>query len=225
MAAKDVDGHRARLRARFADGGGRGLADYELLELALTYAIPRKDVKPVAKALMAKFGSLGGVLSAGAGDLAAVDGMGAGSAAFVGVVAQLALRVRREKLADKPLLAGQLELLDYLYTAFAGKSREELHVLYMDGQLRLIADETVFTGTLAQVTASARDILKMALELNAAGLVVAHNHPSGEPMPSGADLAFTVQLVQAAEAMGIRVHDHVIVGAERHYSFRGEGRL
>lgn len=204
---------------------GVGVADYELLELALTYAIPRKDVKPVAKALLVKFKDLNGVMGASHEDLAAVSGMGTSSAVLFGVMGQLALRVRREKVKKAPMLSNRLELLDYLYTLFAGKVREEFHVLFMDAKLGLVADETMFTGTLTETSVGPREVVKRALELNAAGMIVAHNHPSGEPRPSVADLALTEALMMACAAVEIELHDHVIVGAEKHYSFKGAGKL
>lgn len=225
MSDHGNDGHRARLKARFAGTLGAGVADYELLELALTFAIPRKDVKPLAKNLMEKFGSLGGVLVATPEQLAAVKGMGPASVIFMQVTQQLALRTRREKLEGRPVLANRLELLDYLYTKLGGKGREECHVVYLDSKLKLLADEVLFVGTLDKVAAAPRDVLKRALELNATGLVVAHNHPSGEPSPSNEDMAFTAALVMAAEALNLTVHDHVIVGEDAHYSFKGAGIL
>lgn len=219
------DGHRERLRARFVGTGGAGVADYELLELALTFAIPRKDVKPIAKELLRQFKSLSGVLVATPEQLGAVKGLGPSSVAFVQVVQQLAVRVRREKIVGQPVLASRLELLDYLYTKFAGFTREEFHVLYLDAKMKLVADEVLFTGTLHEVAVSPRDVLKRALELNASGLVVAHNHPSGAPEPSAADVLFTSQLMQACAAMGVELHDHVVIGAEAHYSFRASGKL
>lgn len=219
------DGHRQRLKDRFAATHGAGVADYELLELALMFAIPRRDVKPLAKQLLAAFGTLNGVLTAPADALAAVPGLGASSVVFLQVIQQLAVRVRREKVTEAPLLASRMALLDYLYTLFAAKTREECHVLYMDASLRLLADETLFTGTLTDTAASPREILKRALALNAAGFVVAHNHPSGTPKPSVADRVFTANLLQGAEAMGVVLHDHLIIGAEAHFSFKGAGEL
>ena len=221
----DHMGHRARLKARFVATHGTGLADYELLELLLMFGIPRQDVKPLAKTLLTRFGSLNGVLSAPADDLRSVKGLGDSTAALLQLVQQLALRTRKEHLSAKPVLSSRLVLLDYLYTRFATTTREELVVLFVDAKLQLLQDETLFTGTLNEVTAAPREILKRALTLNAAGLVVSHNHPSGLPKPSAADHTFTQQLVQAATAVGLQLHDHIIIGTEGHYSFKGAGEL
>ncbi|MCP5404807.1 MAG: DNA repair protein RadC [Pseudomonadaceae bacterium] len=221
----DATGHRDRLKTRFTEGGGTGLADYELLELALTYAIPRKDVKPIAKELLKRFESLSGVLTAPAEELARIGGMGPHSATFLTLIHQMALRTQRRSLAEKPVFTNRVLLMDYLYTLFAGKTREELHVLYVDAKLALIKDETVFKGTLTATSASPRDIIKRALELNAAGLIITHNHPSGTPTPSDADHTFTTQLANLCPAMELALHDHLIIGADRHYSFKGAGEL
>lgn len=221
----DSSGHRERLKTRFMEGQGKGLADYELLELALTYAIPRKDVKPLAKQLLADFGDLAGVLAAAPEKLAKAKGLGESSVAYLKLLQALTLRTRRATLTDKPVLANRVLLLDYLYTLFKGKPREEVHVLYLDAHLHLIADETLFTGTLTATTAAPRDIIKRALDLNAAGFVIAHNHPSGTPKPSADDLQFTASLLQLCPAMGLALHDHLIIGEGKHYSFKGAGQL
>lgn len=221
----DATGHRQRLKTRFMDGLGAGLADYELLELLLAYAIPRKDVKPLAKALLAEFASLEGVLAATPERLTQISGMGESSTALLKLAHTLNLRTRRAKAEDKPLLANRVALMDYLYSRFAGKTREELHVLYVDAKLRLITDETLFTGTLTHTAAAPRDIIRRALEHNAAGLIIAHNHPSGAPTPSEADRAFTAELCAACHPLNLTLHDHLIVGLRQHFSFRGAGEL
>ena len=219
------DGHRARLRARFLESGGSALADYELLELLLMFAIPRRDVKPLAKRLLKHFGNLHDVLNAPPEDLETMEGLGVGTVVLLRLVHKLALDTRREKMRDAPMLGNRLDLMDYLYTRFAGHTREEFVVLFLDAQLKLLHEETLFTGTLTEVTASPREILKRALALNAAGLVVAHNHPSGMPQPSAQDKFFTNQLVLAMQCMHLTLHDHVIVGTEGCYSFKGAGEL
>lgn len=221
----NTSGHRQRLKDKFAAGHGTGLADYEMLELALTYAIPRKDVKPLAKALLTHFGSLPAVLTAPETELAKVEGLGASTITFLHLVHQLGLRGRTQQLAQTPIFTNRVLLLDYLYTLFAGKTREELHVLYVDAKLKLVKNETPFTGTLTHTAASPRDIIKRALELNAAGFILAHNHPSGTPTPSTDDITFTTDLATAARAMDLTLHDHLIIGADNHYSFKGAGAL
>ncbi len=223
--ASGPEGHRARLKQRFMESAGTGVADYELLELALMFAIPRRDVKPLAKTLLLKFGNLGNVLAAQPDDLAQVPGVGEGVCIFLQVVNQLARRVRKQNINSQPQLNSRLTLLDYLYTHFADKDREEFEVLFLDNALKLIKSETVFTGTLAEVNTSPREVLRRALAYNAAGVVVAHNHPSGAPKPSAADLEFTRLLMQACTAMGIELHDHIIIGTESHFSFRANGQL
>jgi DNA repair protein RadC len=218
-------GHRQRLKQRFAAGQGVGLHDYELLELLLTFAIPRKDVKPLAKALLERFGGLSGVLQAEAAELASQPGLGASTATLVTLIGALSRRVTRAAMHQQPLLDNRLALLDYLYTLFAGKGREEVHVLYLDGRHKLLRDETLFAGTLASAAAAPREILKRALELKAHGLVVAHNHPSGTPKPSADDRAFTAALLEAATLLEVTLHDHLIIGDDAHYSFKGAGLL
>jgi len=221
----DSSGHRERLKQRFLQAQGAGLADYELLELALTFAIPRRDVKPLAKALLSRFGTLHGVLTAPAADLSTFPGLGPTSGTLLQLIGSLARRIGKQKLAARPVLANRLELIDYLYTLFAGKTREEVHVLYLNNQLELITDETLFTGTLTQSGASPRDILQRALAHNAAGLVIAHNHPSGQPKPSRTDDDFTHTLDVACVSLGIQLHDHFIIGTDSHYSYKGARKL
>ncbi|HEX2859713.1 MAG TPA: DNA repair protein RadC [Alphaproteobacteria bacterium] len=220
-----ASGHRQRLKDKFAAGQGVGLQDYELLELLLTYAIPRRDVKPLAKTLLVRFGSLTGVLQAEAGELAGIKGLGPATTTLMTLIGALSRRVTRAALSDQPVLDNRLALLDYLYSLFAGKGREEVHVLYLDGRHKLLRDETLFTGTLDNAAASPREILKHCLELKASGLVIAHNHPSGAPKPSAADRIFTAGLLEAAALLEVTLHDHVIVGVDEHFSFKGAGLL
>ncbi|MFZ2586794.1 MAG: DNA repair protein RadC [Alphaproteobacteria bacterium] len=218
-------GHRQRLKDKFTSAHGAGLADYELLELALTYAIPRRDVKPLAKALLERFKTLSGVLTSSEADMATISGLGPSTTTFLHLIHALALRTRTRQLEESPIFTNRVLLLDYLYTLFEGKTREELHVLYVDAKLKLIKNETLFTGTLTHTAAAPRDILKRALELNAAGFILAHNHPSGNPAPSADDIRFTETLAATATAMDLTLHDHLILGATNHYSFKGAGKL
>lgn len=219
------DGHRQRLKERFQATKGVGIADYELLELALTFAIPRRDVKPLAKSLLTRFGSLEGVLTTAPEDLYQVKGLGANSVVLIQLLQQLTVRMKRAHLSEEPILADRLTLLDYLYARFAQSTREECVVLFLNHQLRLLAEETLFTGTQHHVLMSPREILKKALAHNASGIILSHNHPQGAPLPSLADEQLTQQLRQAATALGITLHDHLIIGVDAHYSFKGSGKL
>lgn len=223
--APEYLGHRARLKQRFLEGGGVGLAEYELLELALTYAIPRRDVKPLAKRLLVRFGGLNGVLNANHQELMSVDGMGESTAIFTKLMGAMAKKVAKSQIGGKPLLDNRVGLLDYLYTRFADNTREELVALFVDTKLFLLGTETLFTGTLDATVAAPRELIKRALDHNAAGMIVAHNHPSGAPSPSEADVVFTKKLDEVCAALGITLFDHVIVGAEEHYSFKGHGLI
>lgn len=218
-------GHRQRLKQRFQQAQGAGLADYELVELVLTYALPRRDVKPLAKQLLSHFGSLHGLLTAAPEALANTPGLGQHTAVLLQLVGSLAKRVGKTQLSEKPVLSNQIALLDYLYTRFAGLPREEVHVLYLDVHHHLMAEETLFTGTLTQSAASPRDVLQRALARNAAGIVIAHNHPSGKPHPSRADDDFTHALDIACCSLGIQLHDHIIIGENEHYSFKDNRKL
>ncbi|PIZ32138.1 MAG: hypothetical protein COY40_00075 [Alphaproteobacteria bacterium CG_4_10_14_0_8_um_filter_53_9] len=214
------EGHRSRLRARFLEGLGVGMADYEVLELALTLAIPRKDVKPLAKDLMTRFGSLKNVLVADVQALKAVGGVGDAVVVQLKLALALAQRISLQALKnDEICLDNRLALMDYLFARYADVAREEFVALFVDAKMKLLAAETLFTGSLTGSVAAPREILKRALAHNAAGLIVAHNHPSGVAEPSGEDHLFTRQLEEACENLGIILHDHVIVGGESYYSF------
>lgn len=217
-------GHRARLRARFLQGGPQALADYELVELLLTFAIPRRDVKPLAKQLLTTFGSLDGLLKADASTLAATEGIGEQAAALVHLVGTLALQARKQNVPRKSL-GSQVELLDYLYEAMGHLQHEEFRVLYLNKQLHLIDDIVLFTGTIDEAAVYPREIIKTALARGATALILVHNHPSGDPQPSNADILLTHQVQMVAEPLRIQVIDHIIIGADRHYSLAGHGQL
>jgi DNA repair protein RadC len=221
----ESQGHRARLKARFLETGGAGVADYELLELALTFSIPRCDVKPLAKQLLKTFGGLQAVLNASPAELKNIIGMGENSIVLIQLCRQLALRIGKHDLQEKPILTNTVVLFDYLYTRFANCTSEEVVVLYLSSQLYLLAEETLFKGTLESVSASPREVVKRALDHNAAGLILAHNHPNGTPKPSAADIAFTADLQKAMVALGFTLHDHLIIGIDAHYSFKAAGQL
>lgn len=217
-------GHRQRLRARFLAGGAQALADYEVLELLLFGAIRQGDVKPLAKRLIARFDGLGGVLSAPADSLREA-GLGDASIAAIRLVSAAAMHLMRSELREKPLLSSWQALLDYLQAGMAREAREQFRVLYLDRKNRLIGDELAQQGTVDQAAVYPREVLKRALELHASALILVHNHPSGDPTPSKADIAVTKQVIAAAEPLGIVVHDHIVVGRGKHASFRALGLI
>ena len=214
-------GHRARLRRRFMDGGPEALADYEMLELVLFRAIPRRDCKPLAKALLARFGSFAEVISATPKRLAEVPGVGDAVITELKVVQAAALRLMREQVRRRVVFSGWSDLIAYCRAAMAYKEREEFRILFLDTKNALIADEVQQTGTVDHTPVYPREVVRRALELSAAGIILVHNHPSGDPTPSKADVEMTRRIIEAAEPLGIRVHDHVIVARDGHASLRG----
>lgn len=218
-------GHRARLRQRLLEKGGESLADYEVLECLLFGAKPRGDVKPLAKALIDRFGSLGAVLAAAPHDLQKVTGMGEASAAALKVAAEAGRRMAREEVIDRPVLSSWDKLLKYCRTALGHEKVERFHLLFLDRKNVLIADEVQQRGTVDHTPVYPREVVKRALELGASALIMVHNHPSGDPTPSRADIAMTQEVKEAAEKLGIAVHDHVIISKSGHNSFRSLGLL
>lgn len=216
--------HRMRLRARFVEGGADAMPDYELLELLLFRAIPRRDVKPIAHALLGRFGDLGAVLGAEIAALTEIDGVGPHAAAELAIVAAAARRMAQSRLRQRPILSSWHALLDYCRTAMAHRSTEALRILYLDTRNGLIADEAQ-TGTVDHVPLAPRQVVKRALELDAKALIVVHNHPSGDPTPSSSDVAMTKQLVAACATLDITVHDHLVIGRGREVSFAADGLL
>lgn len=218
-------GHRARLRARFLEAGGEHLPDYELLELILFSARPRGDVKPLAKRLLKQFGSFDKVLYAEAHELAQVDEVGEAVIAALKTVRVSAQRLVKSELAEQPIIQSWSALLDYCKLAM-GKSRvEEFRVLFLNNRHVLMADETMQRGTINHTPVYPREIVKRALELGAAAIILLHNHPSGDPTPSKADIDITAKIVEAAATVSITVHDHVIITDGGHYSFKSFGLL
>lgn len=214
-------GHRERLRGRFREAGPDALADYELLELLLFRAIPRRDVKPLAKALLKRFGSFAEVLAAPDRLLAEVEGASAAVILELKVAHAAAVRIGRSKVAHRPVLSSWAALIDYCRTAMAFAEREQFRVLYLDRRNILIADEVQGEGTVDHTPVYPREVMKRALELSASAIILVHNHPSGDPTPSPADIAMTRQIVEIGKPLGITVHDHLIVGRAGHASFRG----
>lgn len=216
-------GHRARLRARLLNGGDGALADYEVLEYLLMTAIPRKDVKPLAKSLLTRFGGLAAVFNADPTALAKHPGMGETSAAAIKIVALATRRLARTGVQDQPVLASWQALIDYLTVDMAHLNHERVRVLYLDTRNRLVSDELLSEGSLDEAAIHPREVVKKALDLGAAALIMVHNHPSGSPEPSRADIQITNKIAEAARLLGITLHDHVIIGKEGHVSLRAKG--
>ena len=217
--------HRARLRDRFMAGGAAAMPDYELLELILFRAVPRQDMKPVARRLLDHFGDFNRVLTAEPRQLEQVQGVGPAIVTELKIVAASAQRLARSRVINRPVLSSWDALLDYCHTAMAHDQIEQFRVLYLDRKNVLIADDEQARGTVDHVPVYPREIVRRALELNASAMILVHNHPSGDPTPSGADIDMTRQIVAAAGTMGISVHDHLIIGKSRELSFRAAGLL
>lgn len=220
-----IKDHRARLRARFTSGGAQALPDYELLELVLFRAIPRQDVKPLVHRLLAAFNDFNGVISAPAARLETVEGVGDAVICELKVIEAAAARLARARVMNRPVLSGWDALLDYCHTTMAHRSIEQFRVLYLDRKNVLIADEEQARGTVDHVPVYPREVVKRALELDASALILVHNHPSGDPTPSDADIAMTLRIREACDALGLTLHDHLIVGRSRETSFRAQGYL
>ncbi|TDL78179.1 JAB domain-containing protein [Palleronia sediminis] len=217
--------HRKRLRTRFCEGGAEAVPDYELLELLLFRFIPRRDVKPVAHALMHAFGDLNGVLAAEPRQLTGIDGVGPSVATDLKIVEATAHRMARARVMNRPVLSGWQQLLDYCRTTMAHRHTEQVRVLYLDTKNALIADEAQGGGTVDHVPVYPREVLKRALELGAKALILVHNHPSGDPTPSSADIAMTRKIEEGAKALDIVLHDHLVIGRGREVSFRAEALI
>ncbi len=219
-------GHRQRLRERFLATDGEGMPDYELLELLLAAAIPRQDVKPLAKALIDKFGGFAGVLTATPAALTKVPGLGEAAAVSLKVVQAAARRLARQQAREGDVLSSWDKLLDYVRIAMGHEPVEQLRLLFLDRKNRLIADEVQQRGTVDHTPLYPREVVKRALELGASALILVHNHPWGDPTPSKDDIAMTRELKAAAEHLGIVLHDHVVIGRGGDYrSFRTERLL
>jgi DNA repair protein RadC len=213
-------GHRERLRARFRQAGAQAVTDYELLELLLFRAIPQRDVKPVAKDLIAKFGSFPEVISAPAARLAEIKGIGDAVITELKLVHAAASRLTRGQIQKRPVLSSWSNVIDYCRTTMAFADKEQFRVLFLDKRNRLIADEVQQVGTIDQTPVYPREVVKRALELSATAVILVHNHPSGDPTPSDADIQMTQTIIDIARPLGIAVHDHIIVGKDGHASFK-----
>jgi DNA repair protein RadC len=214
-------GHRERLRKRFREAGADALSDYELLEILLFRALPQRDVKPLAKALIETFGSFAEVIGAPESRLAKIKGLGPSSITDLKIIQAAASRSLRGAVKKRPVLSSWSTVLDYCRTAQAFADREEFRVLFLDKRNQLIADEVQQTGTIDHTPVYPREVVKRALELSATAVILVHNHPSGDPTPSRADIQMTQQIISIAQPLGISVHDHIIVGKEGHASLKG----
>jgi DNA repair protein RadC len=219
--ARHHDGHRDRLRERFATAGADALADYELLELILFRTITRRDVKPIAKALIARFGSLAEVLNAPRRRLTEVAGVKDAVAIDLSIVAAINQRAMRSAVRRREVLSSWAAVLDYCTAVMAHESREQFRILFLDKKNALIADEVQGTGTVDHTPVYPREVVRRALELSATAIILVHNHPSGDPTPSRADIDMTRTIAEVARPLGIELHDHIIIGKAGHASLRG----
>jgi len=218
-------GHRERLRKRFRDAGADALPDYELIELVLFRAVPRRDTKPLAKAILARFGTFAEAMNAPDELLKEVPGLGEAAITEIKLVRAAALRLMRGEVLERPVLASWSQVLDYCRASMGFEPREQFRILFLDKRNQIIADEVQQEGTVDHTPVYVREVVKRALELSSTAIVLVHNHPSGDPTPSRADIEMTKQIVQAAKNLGIVVHDHIIVGKQGHASFRGLGLI
>ena len=218
-------GHRQRLKDRFMRDAGASLPDYEMLELVLFLAKPRAEVKPLAKALITRFGSFADVISADAKELVAVKGVGENTAVALKTIRAAAIRLAREQVMNQPVISSWQKLLDYCRASLAFAKTEEFRVLFLDRKNVLIADEMQQTGTVDHTPVYPREVVKRALDLGASAIIMVHNHPSGDPTPSKGDVEMTTEVREACEKLGISLHDHLIIGKRGHASFKSLGLL
>ena len=222
--ATDASGHRARLRKRLIEQGPEALLDHELVEYLLALAIPRRDTKPMARALLAEFGGLGALLSADAEALLRAD-VSEGAVAALKIAEASALRLLRARVLDQPVLNSWQALIDYLHADMAHRAVERVRVLHLNSRNMLIRDELIAEGSIDQAAVHTREVIRRALDLGSAALILVHNHPSGEPSPSKQDITLTREIAQAGKPLGIAVHDHVVIGSTGHSSMRSMGLL
>jgi len=218
---KHYEGHRQRLRARFAEAGSDALSDYELLEMLLFRTIPRADTKALAKSLLATFGSIAEILGATPKRLMEVPGIGEAVAHDIKLVAVLAQRMLRSELRGKQVLSSWAQVLEYCRAAMAFEEREQFRILFLDKKNCLIRDECQQVGTVDHTPVYPREVMRRALELSASAIILVHNHPSGDPAPSSADIEMTKLIIATAQPLGITVHDHIVIGKNGHASMKG----
>ncbi len=218
-------GHRDRLRSRFAQVGGDALPDYELLELVLFRSIPRRDVKPLAKELIKRFGSFAQVLGAPTARLMDVKGVGASVAEDLKILEVVAQRLAKGAVTKRPILSSWTSVIDYCRTTMAFAEKEQFRLIFLDKRNGIITDEVQQNGTVDHTPVYPREVIKRALELSASAIILVHNHPSGDPTPSTADIRMTHEIVEIAQTIGIDVYDHIIIGRDGHASLKGLGLM
>jgi len=214
-------GHRERLRERFRKGGADALAEYELIELILFRAMPRRDVKPLAKTLVARFGSFAGAVSARPERLREIEGLGEAAIVELKIIEAAARRLAKSSIENRPSLSSFSAVVDYCRTAMAFLDHEEFRVLFLDKKNHLIADEVQGVGTVDHAPVYPREIMRRALELSATAIILVHNHPSGDPQPSTEDIHLTHQIIAVGKPLKVAVHDHLIIGKHGHVSLKG----
>ena len=220
---KYAEGHRQRLKERFLKVGHEGLADYELIELLLFYTRPRVDVKPTAKELLHKFGTFSELITADPRDILTVPGTGENTITLFKIVRAAAHKLAQEQILNRPVLSSWRQVIEYCRISLGHDKIECFHILFLDHKNNLIADEKQQQGTVDRTPIYPREVVKRALELNAGSLILVHNHPSGDPTPSRADIELTDQVVEAARPLGVRVHDHIIISKTGHSSLKNMG--
>ncbi|MDQ2083071.1 DNA repair protein RadC [Xanthobacteraceae bacterium Astr-EGSB] len=220
-AAPHYHGHRERLRSRFNEAGSDAVTDYELMELVLFRALPRRDVKPLAKQLISRFGSFAEAIAAPRPLLAEVDGLGEAAITEMKIVAAAAQRILRGEIRRRPVLSSWSAVIDYCRAAMAFSDTEQFRILFLDKRNQLIGDELQQKGTVDHTPVYPREVVKRALELSATAIILVHNHPSGDPTPSRADIEMTKEIMEVSRTLGIAVHDHIIVGKDGHASLKG----
>ncbi len=220
-----AEGHRSRLRARFLKGGGDAIADHELIEMILFLALPRRDTKPIARMLLARFGSYANAISASVPDLLEIEGLGESGVAALKIVRASAQRLAKAEVLYRPVLNNWERLMEYLQAVLAREKIEQFRVLFLDNRNRLLADEAQSTGTVNHTPVYPREVIKRALDLHSTAIILVHNHPSGDPSPSREDIEMTREINHAAKALAISLHDHIIVGNGEWLSFKKTGLL
>lgn len=223
--ALSVSGHRSRLRSRFLSAGADAVADHELIEMALFLALPRRDTKPIARALIGRFGSFAAAISASVPELLGIEGLGEAGVAALKIIQAAAQRLGKAEVLYRPVLGNWDRLMEYLQSVLAREKIEQFRILFLDNRNRLLADEAQARGTVNHTPVYPREVVKRALDLHATAIILVHNHPSGDPSPSEEDIEMTRDIKKAATALSLVLHDHVIVGNGKWLSFRKTGLL